>query len=140
MRIRLLLMTSPIWEKESRNFSCQGNVQTGCEANGMRSEVMRKNRMPFIRLKSSIRHKQFRLPATVSASLLWLNDASRKVRFPRQSSVRWIQGYPIFICSACQTSRSKIARFSFVMNKKKHVEIRVSTDEQVFRREKRVAG
>ncbi len=45
---------APIVSNSPANSSRHGNVQTGCEANGMRSDVILKKRRPCCTLKARI--------------------------------------------------------------------------------------
>lgn len=58
-------MNRPIPLNRSWNSPGQSMVQTGWEAKGIRSEVIRKKRIPWERLKARIDSRQSRFSAIV---------------------------------------------------------------------------
>lgn len=95
--MRCFFMKSPMAFNFFLNVFCQGNVQTGCEAKGMRSDVIRKKSSPYSRLNSRIFWRQLKFSSIVVFILSSEYDASRNVLELLQERDRLMQGYPIFM-------------------------------------------
>jgi hypothetical protein len=67
-------------------------VQTGWEAKGTRSEVIRKKRRPDARLNVRIRSRHSRFSRTVASSRSSVYEASRNVRFAEHPMPRLMHG------------------------------------------------
>ena len=76
---------------------CQSNSQTGCDANGTRSELIRKNNRLFFTLYLSIFSRWFRLLFTTSIRRSSLYEASLNVELASLGIEVFIHGYPIFM-------------------------------------------
>jgi hypothetical protein len=92
IRNRWLLAYSPILKNSSAKCLGQGNVHTGCDANGTISEVIRKKSMPWSTLYERIfkRHKRFAFTVSLTRSSEY--DARRNVREGEHPIDRLIQG------------------------------------------------
>ena len=69
----------------------------GCEANGIKSDVILKKRKLWSTLNVRIFKRQSRLFVTTSIRRRSEYDFNRKVRLPLQPIVQLIHGYPTFI-------------------------------------------
>src|SRR5690606_16011611 len=97
IRIPSSRMECPIRPSSSEKCSCHGALHTGCDANGMISDEMRKKSISCVTFHAIICRKQERLLETVAKNLSSLKEASRNFLALVQSRRLLMQGYPIRI-------------------------------------------